>query len=118
MNTAKEPRFYTLQSAVTEVEEIITQAFASKLNPDVHGTIKVHIYVWMGKPPDPAVSVRVGEVSVRWAGPGNTTQGVSWLAHEAPGVVLWAERAILYRLICDEDQDLADTWLAEEVGAT
>lgn len=111
------PVRYTLQSAKEEVERLVAKAFAPKLDPAVRGTLKASVYLWMGELSDPPTSVRVGEVSVRWAGPGNTTQGVSWLAHEAPGVVLWAERAILYRLIADEDEDLADVWLAEEVEA-
>lgn len=117
MNTTAKPHIYTLRSAISEVEEIVARAYAPKLDPAVRGTLRASIYLWMGDMSDPPTSVRVGEVSVRWAGPGNTTQGVSWLAHEAPGVVLWAERAILYRLIADEDQDLADAWLAEEVEA-
>lgn len=118
MNPAAKPRIYTLQSAISEVEEVVARAYAPKLDPAVRGTLKASVYIWMGGGlASPSTSVRVGEVSVRWAGPGNTTQGVSWLAHEAPGVVLWAERAILYRLIADEDQDLADVWLAEEVEA-
>lgn len=117
MNTAAEPRIYTLQSAISEVEEIVARAYAPKLDPAAHGTLRANIYLWMGDMSTPPTSVRVGEVSVRWAGPGNTTQGVSWLAHEAPGIVLWAERAILSRLIADEDQDFADVWLAEEVEA-
>ena len=111
------PVRYTLQSAISEVEEVVARAYALKLNPAVRGTLKASIYPWMGELSDPPTSVRVGEVSVRWAGPGNTTRGVSWLADEAPGVVLWVERAILYRLIADEDQDLADFNLAAEVEA-
>lgn len=117
MNTAAKPHIYTLRSATSEVEEVVARTYAPKLDPAVRGTLRASIYLWMGDMSDPPTSVRVGEVSVSWAGPGNTTQGVSWLAHESPGVVLWAERAILYRLIADEDQDLADVWLAEEVEA-
>lgn len=117
MNTAAEPRIYTLRSATSKVEEVVARAYAPKLDPAARGTLTASIYLWMGELNDTPTSVRVGEVSVRWAGPGNTTQGVSWLAHEAPGVVLWAERAILYRLLGDEDQDLADAWLADEVEA-
>lgn len=117
MNTAAKPRIYTLRSAISEVEEVVARAYAPKLDPAVRGTLRASIYPWMGDLSDPPAGVRVGEVSVSWAGSGNTTQGVSWLAHEAPGVVLWAERAILYRLIADEDQDFADTRLTEEVEA-
>lgn len=117
MNTAAKPHIYTLQSAISEVEEVVARAYAPKLDPAVRDTLRASIYLWMGDMSDPPTSVRVGEVSVRWAGPGNTTQGVSWLAHEAPGVVLWAERAVLYRLTVDEDQDFADTRLTEEVEA-
>lgn len=118
MNTAAKPRIYTLQSAISEVEEVVARAYAPKLDPAVRDTLRASITLWMGELSDPPTSVRVGNVSVRWAGPGTITQSVSWLAYNAPGVVLWAERAILYRLIADEDQDLADVLLTEEVEAT
>lgn len=117
MDTAAKPRIYTLQSAISEVEEIVARAYAPKLDPAVRDTLRASITLWMGELSDPPTSVRVGNVSVQWAGPGIVTQSVSWLAYNAPGVVLWAERAILYRLIADEDQDLADVFLTEEVEA-
>lgn len=114
MTTSTPTRPVSLESAVEEVEQILARAFASTLAPAVRSTVMASVHFWTGN--SSPTSVRVCEVCVSWDGPDDEPLAISWFDDDAPGLVLWAERALLYRVMGDEDREFADERLAHEAA--